>query len=77
MDYPSIRGEEITDYAKNPTYNCFHAYIDVHSQRLIDECTGDGVKTISRFQPQCANITFSYQIRYNIMFQQVVHKGED
>ena len=51
-----------------------HVYIDEYSQRLIDECSGDGVKDISRFQSQCANMTFSDQSRYNRMFQQVVHK---
>ena len=35
MDYPSIRGEEIPDYAKTSTYNILHEYIDEHSKRLI------------------------------------------
>ena len=46
-----------------------------HSQILIDECPGYGVQAISRFQPQYENMTFDEQIRYNIMFHQVVHKG--
>ena len=37
MEYPSVRGEEIPDYDKKKTWNLLHAYIDVHSQRLIDE----------------------------------------
>ena len=74
MDYPSIRGEEIPDYAKTSTWNLLYAYIDEHSQRLTDECTGYVVKYISRLQSQCVNITFDDQIRYNRMFNQVVHK---
>ena len=35
---------------------------------------GDGVQSISILQSQCANITFSETIRYNRMFQKVVHK---
>ena len=42
-DYTYIRGEEILDYAKKDTWKRFHAYRDVHSQILIDECPGDGV----------------------------------
>ena len=55
----------------------FHAYIDSPSQRLNDEFTGDGVQAISRLQSQCVNMTCAYQSIYNIMFQQVVHKGRD
>ena len=54
-----------------------HAYIDAHSQILIDECPGDGVQYISIFQYQCANTTFDNQRIYNRMFQQLVHKGGD
>ena len=56
--YPSIRGEELPYYAKKATWNLFHAYINVHSQKWIDECTGDGVQAISRLQSQCTNMTF-------------------
>ena len=52
-----------------------YAYIDAHRQRLIDEFPRDVVQDISRFKPQRANMTFSDQSRYNIMFQQVLHKG--
>ena len=41
MESPPIIGEEILYYAKNATCNLLHAYIDAHSQRLIDECPGD------------------------------------
>ena len=75
MDHPSIRGEEISDYSKNVTWNLLHAYIDTHSQRLIYDCPGDGVQTISIFQSQYENMKFAAQSRYNIMFQQVVQKG--
>ena len=50
MECPSIRGEELPNYSKNSTWNLLHAYIYVHSQRLIDECTGDGVQSISILQ---------------------------
>ena len=46
MDYPSIRGVEITYYAKKATWKFLNAYIDSHSQILIDECTGYGVQVI-------------------------------
>ena len=31
---------------KKVTWNILHAYIDAHSQILIDECPGDGVHAI-------------------------------
>ena len=40
MEYPSIRGEDLPGYAKNYTWNLFHAHIDSHSQRFIDEYPG-------------------------------------
>ena len=43
MDYPCIRGEDLTDYAKNSTWDLLHAYIDAHSQILIDYYTGCGL----------------------------------
>ena len=75
MDYPSIRGEYLSYNAKNSTWNLFHAYIDSHSQMLIDEYVGYGLKAISRLKSQCANMTFDEQSRYNRLFHQVVHKG--
>ena len=75
MKYPSIRGEELPEYAKNATWNLLNTYIDAHSKILIDEFPGNGVQDISILQSQCENTTFAEQIRYNRMFQQVVHKG--
>ena len=56
-DYPSRREEEIPYYAKNATWNPLHAYIDAHSQRLIDKCTGYGAQDL--LQPKIS--TFSTQ----------------
>ena len=47
MVYPSIRGEELTDYANKSTWKILHEYIDAHSQRLIDEYPRDGLQAIS------------------------------
>ena len=74
MDYPWIRGEEIPDYAKKATWNLLHAYIDAHSQILIDKFTGYGVQAILRLKYQYTNMKFADQNRYNIMFQQVIQK---
>ena len=52
-----------------------HAYIDSHSQILIDDFPVYGLQAISRFQSQCANINFDEKRKYNRMFQQVVYKG--
>ena len=73
MGYPSIIGGYFPDYAKSSTWKLLHAYIDTHSQILIDEYPGDGVQAI--FQSQCANMTFSGQSRYNRLFQKLIHKG--
>ena len=62
-------------YAKKATWKLLHAYINAHSQILIDEYTGDRVHTITRLQPQCENMTFSGQSRYTRLFQKVIHKG--
>ena len=43
----------------------------------MDGCPGDGVQDISRLKYQYENNNFYDQSRYNKMFQQVVHKGED
>ena len=65
MDYLSIRDEYLPDYAKNSTWNILRAYIDAHSQILIDEDPGYVVQAITILQYQCAIITFSDQIIYN------------
>ena len=75
MNYTFIREEDFPDYAKKATCNLLHTYIDAHSKILIYEYIGDGVQAISRMQSQCANMNFSDQSRYNIMFCQVVQKG--
>ena len=64
VDYPSIRGEDLTDYTKKAAWNIFHSYIDAHSKISIDEYPGDGVQAISSLQPQSANMTFSEKIIY-------------
>ena len=74
MEYPYIIEEALPNYDKNSTWNILHAYIYSHSQTLIDEYTGDGLQAISILQYQFANTTFSDQSRYNILFQQVIHK---
>ena len=75
MDYPSIRGEEIPYYSKNSTWRLLNAYIYAQNQRLIDAFPGYGEQAISRLQSQCANMKISDQIRYNRLYQKVVHKG--
>ena len=45
--YTSIKGEYLSDYAKNSTLSILHAYIDAHSQRLLDEYPEDVVQYIS------------------------------
>ena len=56
MDYPYIREEELSDYAKKGTWNLLHAYIDVHIQILIYEYPGYGVQAISILQYQYENM---------------------
>ena len=46
MDYKYIRGEDLPDYTKNTTWKILHAYIDEHSQIVMDEYPGDGLQTI-------------------------------
>ena len=75
MDYTSIRGKEILDYAKKATWKSLHEYIDAYCKILISEYPGYEVQAISRLQSQCENVTFPEQSRYNKMFQKVVHKG--
>ena len=45
-----------------------YIYINVHSQILIEECTGYGVQSISILKSQYTNMTFDEKIRYNIIF---------
>ena len=50
MDYPSIRGGNLPDYSKNDTWNLLHAYIDTHSQILLDYYLGYVVQDTSRLE---------------------------
>ena len=59
---------------KKATWNLLHAYIDANSQILIDEYPGDILQAKSKLKYQCASIIFVEQIRYNRLFQQVIHK---
>ena len=54
-----------------------HANIDVHIRILIAEFPVDGIKCIEKLQSHCANMTFSDKSRYDRIFQQVTHKGEE
>ena len=75
MDYLYIRGEDLPYYAKQDSWNLLHACIYEHSQILINEYTGYGLQPIKILKSQCANMRFSDQSRYNIMFQKVIDKG--
>ena len=46
MNYPSIRGGKLLDYAEKARWKKCHTYINSHSKRLIDEFTVDGVQDI-------------------------------
>ena len=67
-------GNNYQIFLKKTSLNVLYAYIDTHNQRLIDKCPGYGSQAISVLKSQCANIKFSDQIRYNRLFQKVVHK---
>ena len=54
-----------------------HANIYVYRIRLIAEFLGDGMKCSGKLQSHCANMTFSWKIRYDRAFQKVTHKGEE
>ena len=60
--FPKIGGEYIKYYVKNAMSNLLHANIDIHSRKLIDEFSGDGVKFIPKLQSHCANKTFSEKV---------------
>ena len=75
--YPYIIEEGFPYYYKQVTWNLFHLFIYVHSQRLINEYPGYVVQDITTLQYQCANMTFSNRIRYNRLLQKVFHKGVD
>ena len=54
-----------------------HSTIDVHIIIFIADFPGDGVKCIEKLQSYFANMTFTDKIRYDRIFQQVTHKGEE
>ena len=54
-----------------------HANNDVHIRRLIYEFPEDRKKCIEKLQSHLANTTFADKNRYDRMFWQVTHKGEE
>ena len=62
LDYPKIGVEDIKDLTKKVIKNILHANIDVHSSMLVAEFPGDGLKSISKLQSHCANMTFFYEV---------------
>ena len=77
IDYSSIRGGEISDYAKKSTWKLLREYIDSHCKIWIYECPGDGVQDIPILKYQYANMNFAEHIIYSSIFQQVLHKCGD
>ena len=73
-NYPYIGGEDIPNYSKRATWILLNAYIDVISQRLIDEYPGNGVQAIKILHYPCANTTFYDQSIYNRLFQKLIDK---
>ena len=74
MDYPSIIGEYLRNYAKKATWDLLHEYVDSHSHLLIYKYPRNGVQAIKILQSQCSNTTFSHQIISSRLFQKVIHK---
>ena len=72
-----IWGYNIKEFAQKAIRNILPANIDVHRRILIAEFPGYGIKFIDNLQSNCANMTFSDKSRYDIIFQQVTHKGGD
>ena len=75
VDYTSIIAEDFPDYNKQFTWNLLHAYIDAHIQNIIDYYSGGGSKSITRLQSKFASIVYPDNSRYNILFQQIIHRG--
>ena len=50
MDYSSISGEYLLDYAKKSTWNLFHAYMNAHRKMLIYEYPRYGSQAITRLK---------------------------
>ena len=77
MDYPSIIGGDLPDFFKVATWKLLYAYIDAHSKILIDEYHVDEAQDITVLQSKCENTTSAEQIRYNRLFQKVIHKERE
>ena len=52
-----------------------HGTFYMHIQILLDDYTGEGEQAITRLKYQCANLNFSDQSRYNIVFQHEIKTG--
>ena len=74
IEYSSIRGGNIQNYASKDIRNIFHSYIDAHSHRLIDDYPGYVLEATTGLQSQFSRIIFSDKNTYNRLFQQVLHK---
>ena len=57
-----IGGEDIKDYVRKKIRNLLHANIDAHSRRSIYEFPVDGVKSVTKLQSHCANMTFGKKV---------------
>ena len=62
IDYPTIGGDDIEDYAKKAIRNILHANIDVHRRRLISEFPMDGIRCIGKLKSHCANLNFLIKV---------------
>ena len=58
VEYPSIGGVDFPYYDKKATWKLLHAYIYVHSQKLIYGYPGDGVQATKILQSQDENMIF-------------------
>ena len=58
-DYPSIKREDLSDYAKKSIWMILHAYMDVYSQILIYGYPGDELHSILIYKYQCVNMNLS------------------
>ena len=57
MYYLSMRGEDLTNYAKKASCKLLHAYIGSHRKSLIYKYPGNGAHAITILQCQCSNMT--------------------
>ena len=75
LDHPKIGGENTKYFSKKAFRNLLHANIDLHIRRLISEFPGGGVKCIVKLHSHCSKMIFADKSSYDIIFQQVTHKG--